>query len=270
MGHTIFPRWYDSMEFQIGLIEITVITCISASSKLLQVPFSFSKYCSLTYILLCKYLLFKFALPFSLPPTYKRLVQPYQGFLWLSRYSETFLRTFITHMYIQSLPCSHDAATIAENWSLTERRFRHLERTVLGRYLLSCDTVVRLLDWEADTNTETISWFTNVEYIPSHSIFDQRYKHLWNALYKYLYPCPVVHVYIMNSCMFLHRCMFASHIYANNYDDCIHFNSLWLSYAYMHKKPRPSLVQIMACRLVSAKPLSKPMLEYCKLDQWLY
>ena len=25
----------------------------------------------------------------------------------------------------------------------------------------------------------------------------------------------------------------------------------------------PSLVQIMACRLVSAKPLSKPMLEYC-------
>ena len=102
MSHTLFPRWYDWMEFQKGLIEITVITRISASSKLLQVPFSFSKYRSLAYILLCKYLIFKFALPFSLPRTYKRLVQPYRGFLWLSRYSETFLRTFITHMHIQS------------------------------------------------------------------------------------------------------------------------------------------------------------------------
>ena len=26
---------------------------------------------------------------------------------------------------------------------------------------------------------------------------------------------------------------------------------------------RPSLVQIMACRLVGAKPLSEPMMEYC-------
>ena len=72
------------MEFQIGLIEITVITHISASSKLLQVPFSFSKYRSLAYVLLCKYLLFKFALPLSLPRTYKRIIQPYRGFLWLS------------------------------------------------------------------------------------------------------------------------------------------------------------------------------------------
>ena len=144
MGHTIFPRWYDSMEFQIGLIEMTVITRISASSKFLQVPFSFSKYRSLAYILLRKYPLFKFALSFSLPRTHKRLVQPYRGSLRLSRYSETFLRTFITHMHIQSLPRSLDAATIAENWSLTERRFRYLERTVLGRHLLSCYTV---LEW---------------------------------------------------------------------------------------------------------------------------
>ena len=143
MGHTIFPKWYDSMEFQIGLIEITVITLISASSKSLQVTLSFSKYRSLAYILLCKYLLFKFALPFSLPWTYKRLVQPYQGFLRLSRYFEMFLRTLITHMHIQSLPHSCDAATIAENWSLTEWRFRHLERTVLGRYLLSCRTMLK-------------------------------------------------------------------------------------------------------------------------------
>ena len=40
------------------------------------------------------------------------------------------------------MPHARDAATIVENWSLTERRFRHLERTVLGRYLLSCHTVI--------------------------------------------------------------------------------------------------------------------------------
>ena len=130
------------MEFQIGLTEITVITCISASSKLLQVLFSFSMHRSLANFLLCKYILFKFALPFFLRRTYKRLIQPYRSFLRLSRYSETFLRTFITYMHIQSLPRSRDAATIVDNWSLTERRFRHLERTVLGRYLLSCHTVI--------------------------------------------------------------------------------------------------------------------------------
>ena len=31
---------------------------------------------------------------------------------------------------------------------------------------------------------------------------------------------------------------------------------------------KPSLVQIMACRLLGTKPLSEPMLEYCKLDYW--
>ena len=135
--------WFDGISKRTD--KITVIPPFSASSKLLQVPFSFSEYRSLAYILLYKYLLFKFVLPFSLPRAYKRLVQPYRGFLRLSRYSETFLRTFITHMHIQSLPRSRDAATIAENWSLTERRFRHLERTVLGRYLLSCHTVTYVI-----------------------------------------------------------------------------------------------------------------------------
>ena len=142
MGHTIFPRWYDMIRWNSNRSDRNNCNhSHSTSSKLLQVPFSFSKYRSLAYILLCKYLLFKFALPFSLPRTYKRLVQPYRGFLRLSRYSETFLRNFITHVHIQSLSRSRDAATIAEKWSLTERRFRHLERTVLGRYLLSCYTV---------------------------------------------------------------------------------------------------------------------------------
>ena len=103
-----------------------------------QVPFSFSRYRSLTYILMSRYLLFKFALPFS----YKRLVQPYWGFLRLCRYSKTFLRTFVTLVHTQSMPRSRDAAWIDENWTLTERRVRHLERTLLGRYLLSCHTVM--------------------------------------------------------------------------------------------------------------------------------
>ena len=39
--------------------------------------------------------------------------------------------------------------------------------------------------------------------------------------------------------------------------------SLWSSDAYMHTMP--SLFQIMACGLFSAKPLSEPMLPYCEL-----
>ena len=35
---------------------------------------------------------------------------------------------------------------------------------------------------------------------------------------------------------------------------------------FIHQQPRTSLVQIMACRLFSTKPLPEPMLEYCRLD----
>ena len=41
------------------------------------------------------------------------------------------------------------------------------------------------------------------------------------------------------------------------------FNSLRPSDAYMRRWTGSSLVQIMACRLFGAKPLSEPMLEYC-------
>ena len=43
-------------------------------------------------------------------------------------------------------------------------------------------------------------------------------------------------------------------------------NSLRPSDAYMRRKPRPSLIQMMACRLFGAKPLSEPMLHCCKFD----
>ena len=44
------------------------------------------------------------------------------------------------------------------------------------------------------------------------------------------------------------------------------FNSLRLNDVYMHQLNIPKLVQIMACRLFSAKPLSEPMLRYSQLD----
>ena len=37
----------------------------------------------------------------------------------------------------------------------------------------------------------------------------------------------------------------------------------WGRVTYMHQLTRPSLVQIMACRPLGAKPLSEPMLGYC-------
>ena len=35
---------------------------------------------------------------------------------------------------------------------------------------------------------------------------------------------------------------------------------------YMRQWTRPSLGQMLVCRLLSAKPLSEPMLAYCQLD----
>ena len=45
-------------------------------------------------------------------------------------------------------------------------------------------------------------------------------------------------------------------------------NSLMPSDAYMRRQPKTSLVQIMACRLFGAKPLSEPKLEHCQLNPW--
>ena len=43
-------------------------------------------------------------------------------------------------------------------------------------------------------------------------------------------------------------------------------NSSWSSDAYMRQHNMPTLLQIMACHLFSAKTLSGPMLPYCLLD----
>ena len=43
----------------------------------------------------------------------------------------------------------------------------------------------------------------------------------------------------------------------------MYINSSPPSAEYMPEWTGPALVQIMACRLIGAKPLSEPMLEYC-------
>ena len=45
-------------------------------------------------------------------------------------------------------------------------------------------------------------------------------------------------------------------------------NSSPPSVPYMRQLIGSTLVQIKACRLFGAKPLSKPMLEDCQLDPW--
>ena len=60
------------------------------------------------------------------------------------------------------------------------------------------------------------------------------------------------------------------HVTTSVDNDCIHsqnlINSLKPSDAYMRHQPRSSLVQILACRVIGAKPLSEPILYYCQLD----
>ena len=69
---------------------------IAASTILIQpVPFSSRRYRYLAYILMSKYLLFKFALPFSLARTYKRIIQSCRGLPGLCRYSETLTTQFL-------------------------------------------------------------------------------------------------------------------------------------------------------------------------------
>ena len=45
-------------------------------------------------------------------------------------------------------------------------------------------------------------------------------------------------------------------------------NSSPRSAAYMRQVIGSALVQVMACRLFDAKPLSKQMLGYCQFDPW--
>ena len=46
------------------------------------------------------------------------------------------------------------------------------------------------------------------------------------------------------------------------------FNSCPHSDEYMRRRTGSALVQVMACRLFGARPLTEPMLAYCQLDSW--
>ena len=112
---------------------------MTASTVLIQqVPFSFSRYRSPPYILMSRYILFKFALPFSLARTYKRLAQPYRGFLRLCRYSKTFLRTF--------LPLSPLSRCLVHAMPPEQTKIEHLPRDASAilreRYLAGTFSVV--------------------------------------------------------------------------------------------------------------------------------
>ena len=52
------------------------------------------------------------------------------------------------------------------------------------------------------------------------------------------------------------------------HDHSCYFNSSPPNAAYGHQWIGSALVQIMACRLLGAKPLSQPMLGYCQLDPY--
>ena len=133
-------------------IDLQLTLCANMQSPgrlhIASTAFSCCRYRSLyasTFSLIYKYrsrpVNKQFTVPFSLHRTFLRLMQPFQAFSRLYEYSETFLRTFSTHLHTESLPRIRDATSIDENWTLTERRVRHLERTVLDRYLLSCHTM---------------------------------------------------------------------------------------------------------------------------------
>ena len=108
---------------------------------MLQVPF-----------FICRYLLLNIQVPFSTRQQAIRgtvlftpdLLTPHTAFTSIPTTVPVFWNVsthFSTHVHTQSLPRPRDVTQIDENWTLTKRRVRHLERTVLGRYLLSCHTV---------------------------------------------------------------------------------------------------------------------------------
>ena len=139
--HTLFLRWCALGLFQTGMenncdylsqFQIAASTILIQQGTVLWLIFWWAG----TFSSNSHYL------SFSVARTYKRLTQPYRGFGRLYQYSETFSRTFLTRGQTQSMPRSRDATSMAENWTLSERRVRHLGRTVPGRYHLCYHTMM--------------------------------------------------------------------------------------------------------------------------------
>ena len=146
--HTLFLRWYAPVAFQTRMeksLRSLALQLISNCCKyrshstctvlIQQVPFS-----GLYFDELVSSLQIRITVLFSTDLITPRIAL--LGFPRLCRHSKTFLRIFFTPVHTQSLLRSRDAAWIDENWTLTEWRVHHLERTVPGVYLLSYHTVI--------------------------------------------------------------------------------------------------------------------------------
>ena len=135
-----------------GSIDLQLTLCAAMQSPrrlhTASTAFSCCRYRSLfagTFSLIYKYryrpVNKQFTVPFSLHRTFYRLISLYKPSRDCTSILKRFYALFTTDVHTQWLPRPRDATSIDENWTLTERRVRHLERTVLGRYRLSCHTV---------------------------------------------------------------------------------------------------------------------------------
>ena len=64
----------------------------------------------------------------------------------------------------------------------------------------------------------------------------------------------------------MYMCYHNHHVLLVAYIMAVHWLTHWGRVAHMCTSIIVSLVQIMACRIFGAKPLSESMLEYCQLD----
>ena len=73
-------------------------------------------------------------------------------------------------------------------------------------------------------------------------------------------------LFFQNMILFSNIFHYTCNILAVNWSNIMDFSSSPPSAAYVRQLIGSALVQIMACRLFGAKPLSKPNLGYCQLD----
>ena len=85
---------------------------------------------------------------------------------------------------------------------------------------------------------------------------------IWNKHFTYIIKMASIFSINILSCLSLPQDSHwgAGWIYLTHWGQVTHI--------YICQKPNPSLIQIMACCLFVAKPLSEPRLDYCLLVYW--
>ena len=118
-------------------------------------------------------------------------------------------------------------------------------------------------------NTINNIWFPflqNILTIHRQKYYKSRITFLWFMIWCYITPARIHSLlkqaikYLMASLVLL------SLVKVRHRRVIIWINSFPPSGAYMHQWTGSVMVEIMACRLCGAKPLSKPMLGHCQLD----